>query len=222
MHFDDLENQLGFLNWKIDTLYMAILNKDNSINEKKEKKRKVNRILYPCLSSSLSLSAINCSYSWNIPDLSLLSLHFIHFEYQRKIWYAWGGDRLCFFNSLPLYILIWQSQKQTKLQIWFQILSWYHLFLFITVSWEDKHSLYYIKKKCNKKTSIQKRLFTTKSHDRKSLCVITCNTASSKDIKEFRYSLTELCFLNVWFYQLRHTLHLSLRAPLYLEWLPSS
>ena len=40
MHFDDLENQLGFLNWKIDTLYMAILNKDNSINEKKEKKER--------------------------------------------------------------------------------------------------------------------------------------------------------------------------------------
>ena len=45
-----------------------------------------------------------------------------------------------------------------------------------------------------------------KSHNRKSLCVITCKIASSKDTKEFCYSPLN-CLHDVWFYQLRHRLH---------------
>ena len=53
-----------------------------------------------------------------------------------------------------------------------------------------------------------------KPHNRKSLCVITYNTASSKDIKEFCYTieftqihLNSVSTYVVWFYQLRHRLH---------------
>ena len=46
-----------------------------------------------------------------------------------------------------------------------------------------------------------------------SLCVITSNAASSKDIREFHYSPIEFCLHIVWFYQLRHyRWHVCLRA----------